>query len=172
MSYTVEIVSLEAQPALAARFTARPEDLGRKFLELLPKILNVAEAADGEMAGAPFARYLGVQGTELEVEVGLPLAEPIDGDGEIVAKPLPAGPAAVTWHIGHYEELGKAHAALAEWAKANSRTAAGGPWEVYFSDPADDDDPKGWRTQVVLPLQPESDGVKPSSGGDSPETSA
>lgn len=154
MNYTVEVVSLESQPALSARFRARPEDLGQKFLELLPRILDVAIAANGEMAGAPFARYLDVSGPELEVEVGLPLADLVAGNGDILCKPLPAGPAATTWHVGHYEGLGNAHAALAEWVRANRRVAAGGPWELYYSDPSDDDDPRGWRTQVVLPLVP------------------
>lgn len=158
MSYSVEIISLEAQPALLTRFRARPENLGQKFLELLPQILEVVLATDGEMAGAPFARYLDVSGPELDVEVGLPIVAPVPGKGNVICKPLPAGPAAVTWHIGSYEELGNAHAALAEWARANGRTAAGGSWEVYISDPSDDDDPSGWRTKVVLPLVPLADG--------------
>ena len=155
MSYVIEVVTLEAQPALSVRFRARPEDLGRKFLELLPQVLDVTESQHGEMAGAPFARYLDVAGPELEVEVGLPLTTTLEGNGQVLSKPLPGGPAVMTWHIGHYEELGKAHAALAEWVSTNQREVAGGPWEIYFSDPSDDDDPKGWRTQVVLPLIPE-----------------
>lgn len=152
MKYTIDVVALDIQPALCVRIRSRPEDLGQNFLDWLPRIHDVALAAEEDLAGAPFARYLDVSGPEFEVEIGLPTTKLLRGSGDILPSQLPAGPAAVTWHIGHYEDLGAAHAALAEWAAANSRIASGGPWEVYFADGDDDDYPEQWRTKVVLPL--------------------
>lgn len=152
MTYTIDIVALEAQPALCVRIRARPEALGQKFLDWLPRIHDATLARAGAMAGMPFARYLDVSGTEIEIEIGLPTTELLCGSGNIVSCVLPSGPAAVTWHIGHYDELAQAHAALAKWAAANGRVAAGGPWEIYFADEAEDDFPERWRTKVVLPL--------------------
>jgi hypothetical protein len=65
----------------------------------------------------------------------------------------PAGPAAVTWHVGSYQGLGNAHHALEEWASKNNRKPAGPPWESYVTDPGQEPDPQKWRTQVFLPLQ-------------------
>lgn len=154
MNYTIDVVALDVQPALCVRIRARPEELGQMFLNWLPRIHDVALAANADMAGMPYARYLNVSEPEFEVEIGLPTTDPLTGNGDIVSGLLPAGPAAVTWHIGHYEDLGDAHAALAAWVAANCRVAAGGPWEVYFADASDDDDPEQWRTKVVLPLFP------------------
>lgn len=152
MTYTIDVVALEAQPALCVRIQARPETLGQKFLDWLPRIHDATLACAGAMAGMPFARYLNVSEAEFEVEIGLPTTELLCGSGNIVSCVLPPGPAAVTWHIGPYEELGNAHAALAAWAAANSRVAAGGPWEIYFADEEEDEYPERWRTKVVLPL--------------------
>lgn len=152
MTYTIDVVALEPQPALCVRIRSRRETLGQKFLDWLPRIHDVMLAAHGDMAGMPFARYLNVSGPEPEIEIGLPTTALLRGSGEIIPCLLPAGPAAVTWHIGHYKNLGKAHAALTGWTAANSRVAAGEPWEIYFADEAEDDFPEGWRTKVVLPL--------------------
>jgi effector-binding domain-containing protein len=41
---------------------------------------------------------------------------------------------------------------LAEWIVRNGGTPASSPWEVYFTDPAEEPDPQKWRTEIVMPF--------------------
>jgi effector-binding domain-containing protein len=66
---------------------------------------------------------------------------------------LPAGPVAVTVHIGPYDAMEPAYAALASWVSGRGGQLAGDPWEVYFSDPEQRPDPSTWRTEIVQPYR-------------------
>ncbi len=66
---------------------------------------------------------------------------------------LPGGPAAVLTYIGPYDEMEAAYAALAEWVARSGGEPTGDPWEVYFSDPAQEPDPRRWRTEIVMPFR-------------------
>ena len=76
---------------------------------------------------------------------------PIAATGEVQPSALPGGPAIVTWHIGPYDALGGAYAALDAWVEAHGVTADGPAWEIYPSEPVGD--PATWRTQVVQPYR-------------------
>ena len=65
---------------------------------------------------------------------------------------LPAGPVAVTMHIGPYDAMEPAYAALASWVGDRGGQLAGDPWEVY-SDPEQRPDPSTWRTEIVQPYR-------------------
>lgn len=152
MTYEFKVVELPRQPTLVTTFTALPETLGEQFLHHLPRVLDVAIDQRCKLAGAPFVRYLGSQGDDMVVEIGLILRDDPQGEGDIAANALPAGPAVTTIHVGPYETLGTAHAELRQWAQQTGRMPASPLFELYVSDPADGDDPAGWRTEVYLPL--------------------
>lgn len=150
--YSFEILTITEQPTLVVRFTARQEELGAKFGEAFPKVFAYTQQTNQPACGMPLARYLGMSPEALEVEAGMPVAEAAKGDGEIVASQLPGGRVAVTWHVGPYDELYSAHEAMNAWLAEQGETAAGGPWEVYATDPGEEPDPAKWKTQIVVPL--------------------
>ena len=103
-----------------------------------------------EPAGPPYARYV-IHPDMLEVEAGVPVAEPLVPWGRVQPGTLPAGPVAVTTHFGRYEGPGNALAALTEWIDEHDGEPAGAHWESYLSDPVVEPDPGKWRTDVYLP---------------------
>jgi effector-binding domain-containing protein len=70
-------------------------------------------------AGAPFLRYveLRADGT-LQVEAGVPVAEPVLGEDSVAAGVLPAGRYAGLTHRGHPDELVAGPDVLLAWATA------------------------------------------------------
>ena len=100
--------------------------------------------------GPPFARYVMHSG-EFEVEAGAPVASPISVSGRVAPGALPAGPVAVTTHVGPYDGIAEAVGALQDWMAHHDAEPAGPYWEVYLTDPMEEADPMKWRTEVVMP---------------------
>jgi effector-binding domain-containing protein len=103
-------------------------------------------------AGPPFARFEIVGEGRFDVEAGFPATTPVGGEGDVEPSSLPAGPAAVTLHVGPYDEVAPAYAALEAWMREHGGEPAGAPWEVYLSGP--DVDPAEIRTEIVWPYRP------------------
>ena len=152
--YKVETLDLTEQPAIAIRGQAAPTELESKLGVDIPKLIAYALANSLQVAGPPFVRYLTRTDALIEYEAGLPVLRPGDGTELIVPTSLPAGPAAATIHMGPYQGLPAAHAALETWRAARQRTASGPGWEVFLTNPLQEPEPKNWRTKVFLPLQP------------------
>lgn len=114
-------------------------------------------------AGPPFFRYHVVDmERQLLVEVGVPVASAVDGDGEIHPGMLPPGRFATMTHTGAPNTLVAATAELLDWGQAHglawdvSQTDAGEQWgcrvEFYLTSPAEQPDATKWQTQLAFRL--------------------
>lgn len=74
-------------------------------------------------------------------------------DSEVRIETLPGGPAACTTHVGPYDSLPEAWAAVQKWIEEQWLTPAGAPWEDYVTDPADVPDPRDWKTDIFWPVR-------------------
>jgi len=110
-----------------------------------------------EPAGAPFWRYLVVDmERKLEVDVGVPIVESVQGECQIISDILPAGTYAMMLHTGHPDELEEAAARLLAWAEGKGIRwkVAGDRWagrvEWYYSDPEIEPDMTKWETELAF----------------------
>jgi effector-binding domain-containing protein len=114
-------------------------------------------------AGPPLVRYLVIDmAGQLQIELAVPVAEPITARGHIQPGTLPEGRYAVLRHIGPYDGLVASNAALLRWAQENDigldtwETAQGSAWrcraEHYLTDPSQEPDPAKLETDVAILL--------------------
>jgi effector-binding domain-containing protein len=122
-------------------------------------------------AGAPFFRYRVIDMTrDLEVDAGVPVVAPVDGDEHMVSDVIPAGRYATLTHVGHPAELVAATKTLLDWAAGqglafdmSSGDSAGdspggdgerwgGRLEIYLTDPSQEPDMSKWVTQLAFRL--------------------
>lgn len=108
-------------------------------------------------SGAVFWRYNVVEmDKKLEIDVAVPVASAVNGDGQIIADILPAGRYAIMLHTGHPAELEEATANLLAWAEKNNiqwkmnGERWGGRVEWYYSDPAIEPDMTKWETELAF----------------------
>lgn len=161
------IVQRTAQPylAIAGRVTMRtiPEIADR-----MPEVFAFMADRGLVPAGPPFFRYhLIDMERELEIEVGVPLAEAapteaVPSGGDVHPGVLPAGRYATVLHIGHFDELVSVTAHLLAWARRQGLRwdAADSPegqrWgarlEFYRTDPREEPDPTKWETELAFRL--------------------
>jgi AraC family transcriptional regulator len=152
MAYSIMERELAAQPVLVIRRRVERAQLAATLGPLFGSIVEVAQRSGAALTGPPFTRFLAWGAGLLTIEAGLPVAAAVPGSAEVQAQTLPAGRVATTTHVGPYDQLLDAYAAMERWIEAQGRTSAGAPWEVYVTDPAAHPDPRTWRTELFWPI--------------------
>jgi effector-binding domain-containing protein len=139
-----------------------------KFKVIIPQFLEELFAWLGkqgvEPAGAPFMRYhvINMAGN-MDVELGVPVASALLGDGRIASGVIPAGRYAALVYSGVTGIAG--NKALLEWAAKNgikwdrwddeNGDAFRSRVEYFLTDPAEQPDRKKWETEVAIRLADE-----------------
>ena len=70
-------------------------------------------------------------GEPMNIDFGVQVAHRFHQQDDVKCVETPAGEIAQTIHIGSYDRLGEAHAAINQWCKANDRTIGAASWEIY-----------------------------------------
>lgn len=147
------------QSYVAIRSHATRAELSTKLPPLIGELAGWLAARGVNPMGAPFYRYLVIdQNEEFDIEVGLPVSGPLQGDGRVVVGVIPAGCYAVTTHIGSYDSLQDATADLKKWAADNDvrwdtsedEKRWGARLETYLTDPSEEPDPQKWQTEIAI----------------------
>jgi effector-binding domain-containing protein len=154
----------QAYVALRAQVTM--QNFGSVIDRSYPEVFGWLAARGIEPAGPPLIRYLVIDmAATLEVDIGVPVASRVEGDGRVVSDVLPAGRYAVLLNTGPYSDLILANAALLEWGAAQGLIwdqwstpqgdAFGSRVESYITDPRAEPDQSTWQTEVMIRLRPD-----------------
>jgi AraC-like DNA-binding protein/effector-binding domain-containing protein len=157
MTYLIEKKNLEPQPVLVVRRRVERSSVATAIGEALPHIFLYAQKNAIPISGYPVTRYLEIGPGMITLEPAMRIQpgapETFAPDGDVRADTLPGGPVAMTTHLGPYDQLKDAYAALEVWIAQQGLHPAGAPWEVYMNDPADFPDSKDWKTEVFWPVK-------------------
>ena len=82
----------------------------------------------------PFMRYFSMDGVACDIAAGMPVAQPVDGAGDIEQHVLPGGRALTALHVGAYEDVGAVWSQVMQRARELGSDAMFG-WDVYTNDP-------------------------------------
>jgi effector-binding domain-containing protein len=151
------------QPYVSIRAQATMQTMAEVLVPLGPQVYAWLRERNIPPAGPPFWKYNVIDMDRLlEVEVAVPIAEPVDGDDRVLAGVLPRGRYATLRHTGHPDELLDVTASLLEWASKErltwdaTSTPDGDRWaarlEIYETDPAVEPDMTKWTTQLAFRL--------------------
>ena len=155
MDYEITRKQISPQPVLVIQRRVQRSGIAGFLGEAFQKVFQFAGKNGITVVGPPLARYSEMSGDALTIEAGVPVASTPDNlpaDSEIRRDTLPGGPAAFTVHMGPYEKLPDAMAAVDAWIKQQKLAPGGAPWESYVTDPGNLPDPKDWKTEVFCPL--------------------
>jgi effector-binding domain-containing protein len=162
MSGTPEITTRAEQPYVAISAQVTMAELGG-LAARFGEVFGWLGAHGIAPAGPPFFKYNAIDmARELDMEAGVPVTAPMDGDGPVVARVLPAGRYVTVTHVGHPKDLAQATAELLDWAgreglKWDMTTGdRGEQWasrvEFYLTDPNQEPDMNKWLTQLAFRL--------------------
>lgn len=134
LTYDVELVELQPQPAAVVRGHARAEDLPTFLGAAFGEVMQVLSAQGITPAGPPFGRYRPA-GDGFDVEAGFPATRPVTAEQRVVAVELPGGTVARVVHQGAYSTVAAAYASLSDWVEMRGYAGVGVPWECYLDGP-------------------------------------
>lgn len=152
MRYDIETRELPEQTIISIRDQVPPADLpsfiGRSFDDLTGHVRLLSIPVVGE----PFAIYHSFGPDAIDAEIGLPVGGHVEATGRITTREMAAMTAAETLHVGPYEELGGAYAALEAWIGDHGFQTIGPVRERYLEGPGMSVAPGAYRTLVSMPI--------------------
>jgi DNA-binding transcriptional MerR regulator/effector-binding domain-containing protein len=153
--YQVHVRQTGPQPAASIRGRAAWAELGIFVPRALMEVTQAAGAQGVRFAGPPYAAYHSADTSEAQVdlEVGMPVADPVEPCGRVVATVIDGGLVASTVHAGRYEEISAAYRALGEWVQEHGHETAGPPREIYLVGPDQVQDLGALRTEIVWSIR-------------------
>ena len=128
MEHDIRLEQHSGQPLAVVRRRASLQELATVVPDACGTVWAVLRAQQVPGAGRHVAIYWDDQ---INLEVGVELAAPFTGYGEVVGSATPAGLVATTTHYGPYGQLHEAHEAIRRWCGNNGYTLAGPNWEIY-----------------------------------------
>jgi effector-binding domain-containing protein len=156
MPYEVTVRELPAQPVAATRTISNLREISSAISTGLVAVEAELSRRGIEPAGPPLVVYHAEEvldeETSAPIEICWPVAAPFEGSGEVYGTELPGGPAAVTVHRGPYAEIRPAYHTVSGWIQDHGHELAGGPREVYLTDPGQVAE-ADLRTEVQWPIR-------------------
>jgi effector-binding domain-containing protein len=152
LTYEVRAEELHRQLTAVVRGEMPAAEMSTWLPEAYAAVFGYLQSAGVAPVAPPFARFTFLADT-VAIEAGVPVATEVAGDDRVEPSSLPEGPAAITTHVGRYEDLEHALDAVVGWLTERGLRPAGPHWEVYYTDPNAEPDPGRWRTEVVVPYR-------------------
>lgn len=176
LSHEPVITARTAQPYVAIRRSVTMQTMDQ-IADRIPDVLAWVGERGIVPAGPPFLRYLVIDMARgLDVEAGVPVDVPVEGDGSVIAGVLPGGRYVTLAQVGHPDALEQVTGDLLAWAARqglvwdSEPTPEGERWgcrvEHYLTDPRDEPDMGRWTTELTFRLADgdASDEVVPPGG--------
>jgi effector-binding domain-containing protein len=158
-----KIESRDEQPYVGIRTQVTMSEFSKAIDEAFPAVFAWLEEQGITPASAPFIRYHVIDmESKLDIEMGVPVASAVSGNGRVSTGIIPAGQYASLLYTGPYDGLMEANRVLIDWAKENGimwdrwndekGDAFRSRLEIYHTDPQKEPDPANWKTEVAIKL--------------------
>jgi effector-binding domain-containing protein len=159
---TYEVVHRAPQPAATITRTVTMATMN-EIVDAVPPLLDWLAAHGQTPSGPPYLRYLVIDmRADMVVQAGVPVAVAVEPDEHVLPDVLPGGDYLTTVHVGPYDGLYGATAALLAHAGQHGLrfdhhpSDAGDVWtsrlEWYETNPVEEPDPARWRTRLEFKL--------------------
>jgi len=151
------------QPYMAIVSTVSQDEIATKLPPLIGEVKAWLDQHHIDSDMPPFFRYQAWKdNNRFEVAVGIPVKEPVKGDGYVQGGTFPAGKFAYATHTGDFKYLRDAHMQLVDWMEKNQLKEqyqltkdgkqVGTRIEFYMNDPTKIPNPEEWKTDIVVYL--------------------
>jgi len=152
MQYQFVLEEKEAQPTISIRARTPVQNLPQVLGKAYASIITYLNEIGIPPSGAPYVGYFNMDMQDLDIECGLPVAQPAAGNNELKPSEIPAGKQVSCLYTGPYNKIEPAYNAIMDWIPANGHISTGVCYEFYLNDPAETPENE-LVTKIVFPLK-------------------
>tara|TARA_Y100000814_G_scaffold116269_1_gene82987 strand:+ start:3585 stop:4124 length:540 start_codon:yes stop_codon:yes gene_type:complete len=135
INFEIKIKDYEPQKIASIRAKTTLDKVPSKVVQLLDETSAYLDSIDVSKTGSPFSIYYEVGSFLVDLEVGYPVSEDIEGNERVKQNLIPGGKCAVAEFIGPHQDIVNAHRAVHAWMHENEIKASGEPArEVFLTD--------------------------------------
>lgn len=151
----IEEIVIPAQVVLVIRDSAGPKTYGKVLGTAFGEIINFIRTQKLKQTGAPFAIYFRWDSVTMfsVMDIGIPVEKADKGKGRIQVKNIMEQNGVKAVYFGPYSKTAETYFALMQYCKESNKIEAGGPWEIYITDPMTEKDTMKWETDIIFPVK-------------------
>ena len=151
MGYKFEVEDVEPQQVLSIRTRTSLEEMPLKLGKSLETIIAYLGSLGKQPSGAPFVAYYNMDMSDLDIEIGFPVSESLEGSGDIASNIIAGGKKAFCMYKGSYSNLKSVYEKMATWMSKNNHQPTGVAYEFYYNSPMEVPESE-LLTKIVFPL--------------------
>lgn len=155
MEHAFQILETPAVPVLCKKVRSPVGELPTLLGQVFQELAQYLVAKGTPPSQAPYVAYFNLDMEDLDLEIGFPLSNPVEGQGPLLAGEIPAGPKATAIHRGPYEEMAPVYDRLNTYIADQGYVPTGVVYEYYLNSPAEVA-MKDLLTQIVFLLKPKA----------------
>ena len=148
----MEIREVTERDTVSIRTSTPVDKLSEVMGKCYGEIMGYLGPKGVQPIGPPFVIYYNMDMSNLDVEIGFPVAEPEEGKGDVKAGKLPGGRTAVTVHIGPYDKIGESYNNLTAYVGEKGLEIDAFTYEFYLNDPSVTP-PEKLETEIHFPIK-------------------
>ncbi len=152
MNFKCELSKRSAQPTMSVRTRSAVQDLPELLGKVYGKIAQYLGTLGAQPIGPPYVGYYNMDMQDLDLEIGFPVSQVIQGQGDIQYSEIPEGQFATCLYTGPYSDIEAAYIALTQWVETQGHQTTGVAYELYLNDPAQTT-PEELQTQILFLLE-------------------
>jgi effector-binding domain-containing protein len=151
----IETINKESELAIAVKFEAVEfTKMAEIMVEGYQKLMVYVAKCGKQMVGAPYCKYTnGSENfTKFDIELGIPVSEPLPEQGEIYMSKTCTGKAITAIHKGAYKDIEKTYEPMMQYLAENKLESTGVYYDYYLNNPADTPESE-LLTKIVFPIK-------------------
>ena len=152
MEFKYEIVDAKPISVISVRKRTSVSELPKELGKAYGSIVNYLTGLGETPMGPAFAAYHNMDMNDLDVEMGFPLENVVEGTEELVVKEIPGGKQISCVHTGPYDAMEPTYSELMQYMAENGLEPTGVAYEFYYNGP-EEVSPKDLVTKIMFPLK-------------------
>lgn len=152
-TYTILEKNVEAQTIAGIRAKIHKGDISKILGANYGAIMAYVSKNGAKCIGPPMAITMAWDSLTWDFIAAMPIDKEIPSQDKIKVEKSYAGKAIYVEYKGAYDKTYTAYMDMGAYVKEHNLTEAGGPWEVYVTDPATEPDTSKWITEIYFPVK-------------------
>jgi effector-binding domain-containing protein len=151
----IEEKVMPEQIAILIRDSAGPKTYEKVMGKGFGELMAFVKTNKLNCIGHPFANYVKYDTVTMNgvIDMGLIVEKAEKGKGRVRVEKLPAQNVVMAYYFGPYDKTGDTYRFLHQYITEAELQPAGGPREIYISDPMTEKDPAKVETDILFPVK-------------------